>query len=301
MDMEVLRLQQLIKIISKMLKEKIRNIVEKDVTLSILILFIGLLNKTDSGRGIPFPWVNGSNVNLEHFFDSFLLILCILFAVDSFLLYRNKPTNVTSTSVQPAHKTLNIPNYTVLSQDVIDYYAGKTDNRQTAKKERTVSKKQNNAGFIIAFLVFLFGILPGMLFSAIEDTGTNDIDFSTASYTTSEQACIETIEKLSNNEDIGFDTSQVKEEIDWGKLLEDIGEGSTIFTNNIDDDGTIKLIYADEGKIYFKVTGTEVESDDGTAEVVGIMLVLLDDDFEYTEIYSAGDCKVDAISINDYY
>ena len=140
-----------------------------------------------------------------------------------------------------------------------------------------------------------------MLFSAIEDTGTNDIDFSTASYTTSEQACIETIEKLSNNEDIGFDTSQVKEEIDWGKLLEDIGEGSTIFTNNIDDDGTIKLIYADEGKIYFKVTGTEVESDDGTAEVVGIMLVLLDDDSEYTEIYSAGDCKVDAISINDYY
>lgn len=286
-----------------MLKNKFRIVIERDVTFTMLFTLLGLLYKHNGWRGFPIGWLNGKDADFGKFFISFILILLCIIAIDVIALIKERPPQIPQQQivkpnvVQPTTQVSQIPTSTTKPSLKIPSQSFKPTIRTNQNGRKS---NKGLAIFAIIFILFMIQSIPFGLLSDITSELTDDDTTTTTSLSASEQVACETIKKIANNENIGFDITEIKDIIDWSQVSSDLEANQPItYASEQSDTNELVTVYSDEGRIVLNIKGSNL-SDKDSIKVVGIYVEPYDDNFEYLEGHQAGDCEYEYGTLADY-
>ena len=288
-----------------MIKEKIRDILGRDLILSLLLMLLGVLCYSKNGvRGLPQPWLEGSTLHAGEFLSSLFIMFAAVFLLDIAFTLKNKPQN-TKPALKDRLDNININLDTLTEQQPIKTpqktYTQTVRTAPVTQSERTKeilaqlnnNKKKTNTGVksMIWILVFICFIIPAAtrviseINESIYDNSNYEDEYKESA---AKVAARQALTDLKNGKSLGFDVNDLQG-IDLDALLDEYFYDE--FFN--DDETAIAVDSWGNGRLTFIVKGEDLMLDDGSASVVGLIVEGWNEDEDtYADPEYYGDCTI---------
>ena len=197
-----------------------------------------------------------------------------------------KSTNKKTINSKPI---INIPN--IQSKDI------------NAKDINGYIKKGKALGIVLFIIIVVFNILSSISENVI-DNFIDDLDYDSTEYQEQIKDKISDISHsiYNNSISVDFDITDINKVLDWGKVYEFIetNDYDEIFISYEEDNIIVPSFYYDENnneyKIYYILSGEDIQNHIAGSKLIGIAIYKLDENYNYELHYSAGDISL----IEDY-